>query len=158
MNKYERLIKIVPSLLEGERNFITNAANFSAIVYNEIPDLNWVGFYVYNGNELVLGPFQGKTACVRIKMGNGVCGSVAKELKTLVVNDVDNFPGHIACDSSSRSEIVIPIIKNGEIYAVFDVDSPIMNRFSDEDKINLELMLESFIKNTDLQDLKEIFK
>ena len=158
MNKYDELIKIIPHLLEGERNFITNAANFSAVVYNEINDLNWAGFYIFNGKELVLGPFQGKPACVRIAIGKGVCGAAALELKTILVDDVDKFPGHIACDSASRSEIVLPIVKNGEIYAVFDVDSPIVGRFTDDDRIGLEKMLNVFIENTEMLDIKGIFK
>ncbi len=158
MNKYEQLGKIVPSILEGEKNFITNAANFSALIFNEIEQLNWAGFYIFNGKELVLGPFQGKAACVRITMGKGVCGTSAALKKTIVVENVDEFPGHIACDSASKSEIVIPILKDGEIYAVFDIDSPIEKRFSNEDKIGLEKLVDLFVKDTILQDLKTYFE
>jgi len=158
MNKYEQLGKIVPSILEGEKNFITNAANFSALIFNEIEQLNWAGFYIFNGKELVLGPFQGKAACVRIAMGKGVCGTSAALKKTIVVENVDEFPGHIACDSASKSEIVIPILKDGEIYAVFDIDSPIEKRFSNEDKIGLEKLVDLFVKDTILQDLKTYFE
>lgn len=158
MNNYEELTKMIGHLLEGERNFITNAANFSAIIFNEINNLNWVGFYIYNGRELVLGPFQGRVACVRIALDKGVCGKSATDKKTILVDDVDKFPGHIACDSRSKSEIVIPIIKDGEIYAVLDIDSPVINRFDDTDRVGLEQMLEEFLKFTDLQDLKEIIK
>jgi GAF domain-containing protein len=158
MNNYEELTKMIGHLLEGERNFITNAANFSAIIFNEIDNLNWVGFYIFNGRELVLGPFQGRVACVRIALDKGVCGKSATDKKTITVDDVDKFPGHIACDSRSKSEIVIPIIKNDEIYAVLDIDSPILNRFDLSDKEGLEKMLKEFLKYTDLQDLKEIIK
>lgn len=158
MNNYDDLIKIIPHLLESERNFITNAANFSAIIFEKFTDLNWVGFYIYNGKELVLGPFQGKVACVRIALGKGVCGTAANEKKSIVVEDVDKFPGHIACDSASRSELVIPIFNGYELYGVFDMDSPVLNRFNNNDKIGFEKLIDVFIQNTDLQDLRAIFK
>lgn len=158
MNNYDDLIKIIPHLLENERNFITNAANFSAIIFEKFTDLNWVGFYIYNGEELVLGPFQGKVACVRIALGKGVCGTAAIERKSIVVEDVDKFPGHIACDSASRSELVIPIFNGDELYGVFDMDSPVLNRFNNNDKIGFEKLIDVFIQNTDLQDLRAIFK
>ncbi|KAF4322878.1 hypothetical protein G195_004096 [Phytophthora kernoviae 00238/432] len=101
-------------------------------------DTNWVGFYLYDGKELVLGPFQGLPACIRIPLGRGVCGTSASERRTMVVEDVHAFPGHIACDAASNSEIVVPIIKNGELYGVLDIDSPLKNRFDDEDRIFLE--------------------
>lgn len=158
MNNYSEIIKIIPHLLEGEKNFITNAANFSAIIYDMVSDLNWVGFYIFNGNELVLGPFQGKNACVRIALDKGVCGKAARDKETVIVDNVHDFPGHIACDANSKSEIVIPIIYNSELYAVLDIDSPIYSRFKNEEKEFLENALDVFLENTNLIDLKSVFK
>ncbi len=122
---------------------IPNLANISAMVYNQMPDLNWAGFYLYDGKKLVLGPFQGKPACIYIPLEKGVCGKAATDLKTVIVPDVEKFPGHIVCDSASRSEIVIPLKStNGKIIGVFDLDSPTLNRFSESDKIGLEKIIE----------------
>ena len=132
MNNYNEIIQSIPHLLEGERNFITNAANFSAIIFDKVEKLNWVGFYIFNGKELVLGPFQGKNACVRIALNSGVCGAAATKLETITADNVNEFPGHIACDSNSKSEIVLPILKNGELYCLLDVDSPIYSRFGEQ--------------------------
>src|SRR6202158_5173342 len=121
---YSNLQAQIRSLLKGESDFIAKAANFSALLYNSLPDLNWAGFYWMKEGELVLGPFQGKPACVRIALGQGVCGTAARDRRTVVVPDVDKFPGHIACDSASKSEVVVPIVRDGEVIGVLDVDSP----------------------------------
>jgi GAF domain-containing protein len=126
------------ALLDKEDWLITSLSNASALLNEYLDNINWVGFYLMQNGELVLGPFQGKTACVRIKVGRGVCGTAVSEDKTQLVPDVHQFPGHIACDSASNSEIVVPIHHNGEVVAVLDIDSPLFNRFSEEDKVNLE--------------------
>ena len=126
------------SLLEGETDLIANAANLASLIYHELPDVNWAGFYLLRGDTLVLGPFQGRPACVRIPLGRGVCGAAAAERRTLVVPDVHAFPGHIACDAASRSEIVVPLLKGGLLLGVLDVDSPLLDRFSVEDRQLLE--------------------
>jgi len=138
------------ALLTGERDRIANAANVAALVYHSLPDLNWAGFYFMQGGELVLGPFQGKPACVRIALGKGVCGTAARDRKTIVVPDVDAFPGHIACDSASRSEVVVPIVTGGKVIGVLDVDAPILNRFSGDDARMLEELVQVFVDSTDL--------
>lgn len=126
------------ALLDKEDWLITSLSNASALLNEYLDNINWVGFYLMQNGELVLGPFQGKTACVRIKVGRGVCGTAVSEDKTQLVPDVHQFPGHIACDSASNSEIVVPIHHNGEVVAVLDIDSPLFNRFTEEDKVNLE--------------------
>lgn len=133
-------------LLHGERNAIANAANFSALIFNSLPDLNWAGFYLFDGTELVVGPFQGKPACVRIALDRGVCGAAASTRQIQVVADVHAFPGHIACDAASRSEIVIPIVHQGALYGVFDIDAPIPDRFDDTDRVGLEALVAVFTK------------
>lgn len=155
---YDLLIKQLPHILEGEKNVITNLANFSAMIFNSLDKLNWVGFYLYTGKDLLLGPFQGKPACVRISIGKGVCGTAFKEARTLVVDDVDTFDGHIACDADSKSEIVIPMQKNGTLYGVLDIDSPIKNRFDESDRENLEKLLNLLIENTDIEELLRIYQ
>jgi len=127
----------------GDR--IANAANFSALVYGALPDINWAGFYFYDGNELVLGPFQGKPACVRIALTQGVCGAAARERATQVVADVHAFPGHIACDAASRSEIVVPLIQGGVLLGVWDVDSPTPGRFDGQDRAGMEALCAAFL-------------
>ena len=152
---YALLERQVESVLEGERSLTANAAQFSALVYDTLADLNWAGFYFTvpsrkgEGQDLLVGPFQGKPACARIPFGRGVCGAAAAQRKTIVVADVHAFPGHIACDSASNSEIVIPLIKDGEVLGVFDIDSPVLDRFSDEDRAGLERMLAAFLDGTD---------
>src|SRR5213083_1364429 len=126
---YEQLASLLSSLLAGERDLIANAANFSSLIYHSLPDLNWAGFYFERDGQLVLGPFQGKPACVRIAWGNGVCGAAAARGTSIVVPDVDAFPGHIACDAASRSELVVPLIPVGRVVGVFDLDSPQPGRF-----------------------------
>ena len=135
-------------MLAKETDATANMANLSALIFNSLPKLNWAGFYVFKDGELVLGPFQGKPACVRLKMGRGVCGTAALERKTIVVPDVHKFPGHISCDGASESEIVVPITKNGVLFGVLDVDSPVKNRFSDGDKKMFEKLVEIFTSST----------
>ena len=144
------IIEDAKNLLAKESDAVANMANLSALIFNTLPKLNWAGFYVFKDGELVLGPFQGKPACVRIKIGRGVCGTSARKRETIVVPDVHQFPGHIACDGASESEIVVPIIKNGVLFGVLDVDSPIKNRFSSEDKKMFEELVEILINKTDL--------
>ena len=138
MTDYNLLADQIKSLAEDEPNFIPVLSNASAILYDAMPDLNWAGFYLINKGSLLLGPFQGKVACIRIALGKGVCGTAAGNDETLVVPNVHEFPGHIACDSASNSEIVVPIHKDGQVVGVLDIDSPNLNRFSEEDKLGLE--------------------
>src|ERR1700736_221449 len=126
---YRQLHEHMSALFADERSGLANAANMSALLYEALPNLNWVGFYFVEGRELVLGPFQGKVACVRIALGQGVCGTAAARRETLVVADVHSFPGHIACDAASNSEIVVPLVKDGYLWGVLDLDSPTLNRF-----------------------------
>jgi GAF domain-containing protein len=137
-------------MFERERHPIANAANFAALIYHGVADLNWAGFYFLEGEELVLGPFCGKPACVRIPLGKGVCGAAARTQQTVVVEDVHTFPGHIACDSSSNSEIVVPLLKDDRLIGVFDVDSPSTGRFGDADRQGMEVLVAAFMERTDL--------
>ncbi len=130
---YRQLKAQLGALFAGERNGLANAANMTALLHQALPDLNWVGFYFLQGGELVLGPFQGKVACVRIAVGRGVCGTAAERKDTLIVPDVHAFPGHIACDDASRSEIVVPLLEDGRLLGVLDLDSPRLARFDQED-------------------------
>ncbi|MDQ3555397.1 MAG: GAF domain-containing protein [Gemmatimonadota bacterium] len=138
---YDGLAAQLRALLEGERDFIANAANFSSLLYHTLPDLNWAGFYLLREGELVLGPFQGKPACVRIAVGRGVCGRAAERRETVLVEDMNAFPGHIACDAGSRSEVVIPLLHDGRLLGVLDIDSPSPGRFDAEDAAGLERLL-----------------
>ena len=147
---YSELLAQARGLLEGERDFTANAANLSSLVYHALPDLNWAGFYWMKGGELVLGPFQGKPACVRIAVGRGVCGTAARDRRTIVVPDVNAFPGHIACDSASRSEVVVPIVHQGRVLGVLDLDSPSPRRFDEDDARGLEPLVQLFLAATDL--------
>jgi|SRR6056297_243000 len=140
----------VKALLEGEQDWIANLANISALLYLYLENVNWVGFYLLKESELVLGPFQGKPACIRIEVGSGVCGTAVKEKKAIIVDDVDQFKGHIACDTDSKSEIVIPLVKNGEIIGVLDIDSPLLNNFNEVDKIYLEKMVRYLIETSNI--------
>lgn len=152
---YDLLVRQVASVLEGETSLVANASQFSALVYDTLADLNWAGFYLTvpgkNGREqdLLVGPFQGKPACARIPFGRGVCGTSAAERRTILVPDVHAFPGHIACDSASNAEIVIPLVKNDKVIGVFDIDSPSTNRFTEEDRAGLEAMVKAFLDATD---------
>jgi L-methionine (R)-S-oxide reductase len=145
---YARLAQELESLLAGERDFIANAANTAALLFNALPDVNWVGFYLLKGGELVVGPFQGKPACVRIALGKGVCGTAAAERRTVLVPDVHAFPGHIACDAASRSEIVIPLTNAGDLLGVLDLDSPNLARFDEADRRGLERLAAIFLSST----------
>ena len=147
---YEELVRQTRGLLEGERDLVANAANLSALIWEMVPDLNWAGFYFMKGGELVLGPFQGKPACVRIAVGKGVCGTAVARRETVLVEDVHAFPGHIACDSASISELVVPLIKDGRVHGVLDLDSPKFSRFDDEDRCAFETIVKIFVERTDL--------
>ncbi|HTD07172.1 GAF domain-containing protein [Undibacterium sp.] len=158
---YSLLTRQAASILEGERDLVANASQFSAFIYDTIADLNWAGFYLARPakkagasaqeQELLVGPFQGKVACARIAFGRGVCGTAAAERRTILVPDVHAFPGHIACDSASNAEIVIPVIKDGELFGVFDIDSPSLNRFNEEDRQGLEALVAAFVAATDFR-------
>ena len=143
--QYAQLLAQAQALLHGERDRIANAANLSALVNHSLPDLNWVGFYLYDGNELVVGPFQGLPACVRIPLDKGVCGAAARTRTTQRIADVDAFPGHIACDSASRSELVVPLVVAGELFGVFDLDSPLRDRFDADDQRGIEAIARAFV-------------
>ncbi len=145
--QYTTLAKQLNALLTGESDRIANLSNASALLNQFLPNINWVGFYVLQGEQLVLGPFQGLPACVRIPIGRGVCGTAVSKAETMVVKDVHEFPGHIACDAASQSEIVIPLKKEGEVIGVLDIDSPIVNRFSKEDQEGLELFVETLLSH-----------
>lgn len=147
------IIEDLKHLIKDERNFITNASNFSSLIFNNIDNLNWVGFYMISGEELILGPFQGKPACLRIQINKGVCGKSASIAETIVVDDVHDFEGHIACDSASNSEIVVPIIINSKVIGVLDIDSPIKNRFGLFEKELFERMLDILIVNSDMESI-----
>ena len=146
---YDQLAAQLSSLLAGERDLIANAANFSSLIFHSLPDLNWAGFYFAKDGELVLGPFQGKPACVRIRIGQGVCGTAAAMRATTTVPNVHEFPGHIACDSASNSEIVVPLIKNEELIGVLDLDSPSPARFDEEDAIGLNRLVAILVESTE---------
>jgi GAF domain-containing protein len=135
---YRHLLEQAQALLHGERDPVANAANLAALIWYTLPDLNWAGFYFLDGKELVLGPFQGKPACVRIALGKGVCGTAAQKRETVIVRDVHQFPGHITCDSASRSEIVVPLIRGDALLGVLDLDSPKSARFDADDRAGLE--------------------
>jgi len=147
---YRELQQQLAALFAGERNGLANAANMSALMYEALPNLNWVGFYFLQAGELVLGPFQGKVACVRIALGRGVCGTAAERRETVIVPDVNAFPGHIACDAVSRSEIVVPLIKDGRLLGVLDIDSPQIARFDQEDGSGLNAAAALLVQSSDL--------
>ena len=146
---HELLIAQATALLDGERDAIANAANLSALLFTSLDDVNWAGVYLLRGDALVLGPFQGKPACVRIALGAGVCGTSAARRQTLVVPDVHAFPGHIACDSASRSEIVVPLIDGDRVIGVLDVDSPRADRFNENDRLMLEAVAALLVAGSD---------
>jgi len=144
---YAELAQQARGLLTGERDLIANAANFSALLFHSLSDLNWAGFYLYDGNELVVGPFQGKPACIRIALGRGVCGTAAQTRQTQLVRDVHAFDGHIACDAASQSEIVVPLVKaDGSLLGVWDVDSPLVARFDEDDRAGMEALCAVFME------------
>lgn len=145
---YARLRTELAALLQGEQDIIANAANTSALIFSALPELNWAGFYFLRADELVVGPFQGKPACVRIALGRGVCGTAALERRTILVPDVNAFAGHIACDSASRSEIVVPLVRGAELLGVLDIDSPRLQRFDAADAHGLEELARVFVAST----------
>jgi L-methionine (R)-S-oxide reductase len=148
-DQYSELLSQARALFQGERDATANSANLAALIFHTLPDLNWAGFYWMKSGELVLGPFQGKPACVRIALGKGVCGTAARERRAIVVADVNRFPGHIACDSASNSEVVVPIVRGGEVIGVLDVDSPRLERFDEADARGLQAVVELFLDSTD---------
>jgi GAF domain-containing protein len=147
---YASLAQQLSGLLDGEADTIANAANMSALIFDLVPELNWAGFYFMREAELVLGPFQGKVACVRIPVGRGVCGTAVERKASIVVEDVEAFPGHIACDSASRSELVVPLIRDGVVIGVLDLDSPRSGRFDEADRAGVERLVEIFLAASDL--------
>lgn len=144
--QYAQLLEQARALMHGERDRTANAANLSSLVFHALPDLNWVGFYFFDGTELVVGPFQGHPACVRIALGKGVCGTAAQTRTTQRIADVDAFPGHIPCDSASRSELVVPLYVGERLLGVFDLDSPVLDRFDADDQAGLEAIARAFIE------------
>src|SRR5277367_117030 len=150
---YREIQQQLAALFAGERNGLANAANMCAVLFEALPKINWLGFYFLQDGELVLGPFQGKVACVRIALGRGVCGTAALRRETLIVPEVEKFPGHIACDAASRSEIVVPLIQQGQLLGVLDVDSPELARFDVEDRIGLETAANLLLQSSDLHKL-----
>lgn len=143
--QYAQLLEQARALVAGERDRVANAANLSALVYHALPQLNWVGFYFFDGTELVVGPFQGLPACIRIPLDKGVCGAAARSRTTQRIADVDTFPGHIACDSASRSELVVPLHDGEQLIGVFDLDSPVPDRFDADDQAGLESIAHCFL-------------
>ncbi|MBL1418824.1 MAG: GAF domain-containing protein [Moritella sp.] len=143
---YQRLAQQADALMAEENHLIANLANLSALLFMELEDINWVGFYLYENDELVLGPFQGQPACIRIPVGRGVCGTAASTLQTQLVTDVHDFPGHIACDAASNSEVVVPIVVNDKLIGVLDIDSPSIGRFDQDDLVGAELLVSQLVK------------
>ena len=152
---YRELNAQLSALFADERDGLANAANAAALLWRGLPDLNWAGFYFLRGGELVLGPFQGKVACVRIALGRGVCGTAAQRHETIVVPDVEKFPGHIACDHASRSEVVVPLVTGGKLIGVLDLDSPSLARFDEADAAGLAATAEIFLRGSDLTRLTD---
>lgn len=150
---YQALFDSMKALIDGENDWTANMANVSALLYHHLENVNWVGFYLMREGELVLGPFQGKPACIRIEVGSGVCGTAAKEKKSYVVEDVNKFNGHIACDPESNSEIVIPLFYDDEIIGVLDIDSPVKNNFDELDQKYLEKMTERLVKASNIETI-----
>lgn len=144
--QYAQLLEQARALMHGETDRIANAANLSALLFNALPDCNWAGFYFFDGTELVVGPFQGLPACVRIKLDKGVCGAAARTRQTQRVHDVETFPGHIACDAASRSELVVPLVKDGALIGVLDIDSPRIGRFDEDDQRGIEAIAAAWLQ------------
>ena len=152
---YRELHAQLKAVLAGERDGLANTANLAALLFSALPGLNWAGFYFLRDGGLVLGPFQGKVACIRIPLGKGVCGTAAQKRETIVVPDVEKFPGHIACDHASRSEIVVPLLKDGRLLGVLDLDSPNLARFDVEDAAGLQAMVKLLLESSDLSRLAD---
>jgi GAF domain-containing protein len=153
---YQEICEQLQELIANETNFIANAANASALLFHSLPDVNWVGFYITEGKELVLGPFQGKPACMRIPFGKGVCGTAAAKRETIVVPNVNEFPGHIACDTASQSEIVVPLLNWGSLLGVLDIDSASLNRFDEDDCEGLESVASVFLSSQPTNNLPDL--
>src|SRR5262245_51157092 len=147
---YRALHSQLAAVLTGERDGLANTANMAALLFQALPGLNWAGFYFLRDGGLVLGPFQGKVACIRIALGKGVCGTAAQKRETIIVPDVEKFPGHIACDHASRSEVVVPLLKDGRLYGVLDLDSPKLARFDAADAAGLQAMVQLLLERSDL--------
>jgi L-methionine (R)-S-oxide reductase len=143
---YTELLEQLGAMIAGEPDAVANLANASALLFHGLSGLNWAGFYLLKGGELVLGPFQGKPACIRIKLGKGVCGTAAAQAASVLVPDVHEFPGHIACDSASRSELVVPMVKDGRVVGVLDLDSPLLGRFTEEDRKGCEILVAELMR------------
>ena len=150
MTDYKLMVEQLRALAEDEPNYIPVFSNASALINENMDDLNWAGFYIMDKGSLLLGPFQGKVACIRIQVGKGVCGTAAEKDESMLVNNVHEFPGHIACDSASNSEIVVPIHRDGKVVAVLDIDSPTLNRFTEEDRIGIENFVKVLEEVTEL--------
>jgi GAF domain-containing protein len=148
---YDELLAQSRELLTGERDLVANTANLAALLYHSLPEVNWVGFYFSRGSDLVLGPFQGKPACTRIPRGRGVCGTAAQRRETVVVPDVHDFPGHIACDAASHSEIVVPLMVTDNLIGVLDIDSPVSSRFDEVDRRGLETLCALLLEFSNLE-------
>jgi GAF domain-containing protein len=153
---YQQICEQLQALLGEEQDFIANAANTAALLFQMLPDVNWVGFYTAEGKELVLGPFQGKPACARIPFGKGVCGTAAAKRKTMLVSDVNRFPGHIACDTASQSEIVVPLLNWGKLLGVLDIDSASLERFDEDDRDGIESVVAVFLASQATNDLPDL--
>jgi GAF domain-containing protein len=153
---YQQICEQLQELLGKETNFIANAANASALLFQVLPEVNWLGFYFVEGKDLILGPFQGKPACARIPLGKGVCGTAASQRTTIIVPDVNKFRGHIACDTDSRSEIAVPLLNWGKLLGILDVDSPILNRFDEDDKEGLESVASVLVASQSSDDLPDL--
>ena len=153
-DRYASIARRLQSLLEGERDFLANTANTAALIYEYAGDLNWAGFYFRQGDELVLGPFQGRVACVRIPMGQGVCGTAARRGESLVVDNVHQFEGHIACDAASNAELVVPLFDEQAVVGVLDLDSTVIGRFDDEDRAGVEQLVSVYLQSTDMSPLR----
>ena len=145
---YEKLRLELPALIGNQTDFLANISNFAALLFNTLPSLNWAGFYLLRGTDLVLGPFQGKPACSCIAMGDGVCGTAALQRAAVVVPDVHAFPGHIVCDEASQSEMVLPVFKDGRLVGVLDLDSPLSGRFDETDRDSIQLLLQTLMDGT----------
>lgn len=153
---YQQICEQLQGLLGDEQDFIANAANTAALLFQMLPDVNWVGFYTAEGKELVLGPFQGKPACARLPFGKGVCGTAAAKRKSIVVPDVNRFPGHIACDTASQSEIVVPLLNWGKLLGVLDIDSASLKRFDEDDLEGIESVVAVFLASQVTNDLPDL--
>ena len=153
---YRELSEKLHDLLGGETDFVANAANASALLFHSLSDVNWAGFYIFRDGKLILGPFQGKPACVHIDLGKGVCGTAASERETVVVSDVSQFKGHIVCDPNSKSEIAVPLLNWGNLIAILDIDSTSLNRFDEDDQEGLEAFASVFVASLATEDLPDL--